>query len=145
MPMPVLNTRTCPDPGPVANLGHSQVNFGNVVVGTSSTLTETFQNTGDAALDISEITVGSPYYTQTNTCGSVVAAGTSCTFTLTFSPTKTGTHNSNIQIQDNAWTTPQFYYVYGTGVTAAQGADPNAPAQGQIHNHQPDNDHDADD
>ncbi len=146
LPPLVLNTRTCPDPGPVATLGHSQVNFGNVVVGTSSTLTETFQNTGDQPLDISQITVGSPYYTQTNNCGSVVAAGASCTFNITFSPTKTGTHNSNIQIQDNAWTTPQFYYTYGTGVTSSRGADPNAPAvQDQRRTMQPGDDNDADD
>lgn len=122
LPPLVLNTRTCPDPGPIVNLGHSQVEFGNVVVGNSSTIMETMKNTGDAELDISSVTIGTPY-TQTNNCGSVLAAGASCTWNITFTPTKDKTQNSQIMIFDNAWTTPQFYYLYGAGIS---GTDKNA-------------------
>jgi phospholipase C len=125
LPPLVLNTRTCPDPGPVVYIAHSQVEFGDVVVGTSSTITENFKNTGDADLDISSITIGTPY-TQTNTCPSVLAAGASCTFTITFTPTKDATQNSEIMVFDNAWTSPNFFYLYGTGVSSADQVRPNS-------------------
>ncbi len=133
LPPLVLNTQTCPDPGPVVSLGHSQVEFGDVAVGTSSTITETLQNTGDAALDISAILVNAPEYTQTNTCGSVVAAGASCTFKITFTPTKDAAQNSTLEILDNAWTDPQEYYLYGTGVS---GADRVRPDSKRLHSRQ---------
>ncbi len=125
LPPLVLNTRTCPDPGPVVYQSHTQVEFGDVAVGTSSTLTETFKNTGDANLDISSITIGTPY-TQTNNCPSVLAAGASCTFTITFTPTKDAIQNSQIMVFDNAWTSPNFYYLYGTGVSGAEQVRPNS-------------------
>ncbi len=126
LPPLVLNTRTCPDPGPVVSLGHSQVEFGDVVIGTSSTIKETLQNTGDAALNISAIIVNSPEYTQTNTCGTTVAAGASCTFSITYTPTKDAAQNSTLEILDNAWTDPQEYYMYGTGVSGADQVRPNS-------------------
>ena len=60
---------------------------------------------------------GTPY-TQTNTCGSVVPAYSSCSITFTFTPTEDATQNSTSTIYDNATTSPQTYYLYGTGVPA---------------------------
>jgi phospholipase C len=111
----VLSTGTCPDPGPIVDLGNGQVNFGNVVIGTSSSINRTLSNNGDVELDISSIVTGTPY-TQTNTCGSVVPASSSCTFTFTFTPTKPEKQNSTSVITDNASTSPQTYHLYGTGV-----------------------------
>jgi len=125
LPPLVLNTRTCPDPGTIVYESQSQVEFGDVAVGTSSTINETMKNTGDQALDISSITIGTPY-TQTNTCPSVLAAGASCTFTITFTPTKDAIQNSQIMVFDNAWTSPNFYYLYGTGVSGADQVRPNS-------------------
>lgn len=125
LPPLVLNTRTCPDPGPIVYESQSQVEFGDVAVGTSSTINETMKNTGDQDLDISSITIGTPY-TQTNTCPSVLAPGASCTFTITFTPTKDAIQNSQIMVFDNAWTSPNFYYLYGTGVSGADQVRPNS-------------------
>jgi phospholipase C len=126
LPALVLNTRVCPSDGPVLNLGNSKVDFGNVVVGQSSTLTRTMKNTGDQALDIDSITIGTPY-TQTNTCGSTLAAGASCTFTFVFTPTKDKTQNAQTTITDNASSSPQIYYMYGAGVNSAAEASPARP------------------
>jgi phospholipase C len=121
LPALVLDTRVCPSDGAVVNLGNSKVDFGDVVVGDSATLTRTMSNTGDAALDIDSIVLPSPY-TQTNNCGSTLAAGASCTFTFVFTPTKDKTQNAQCTITDNASSSPQIYYMYGEGTESAEKA-----------------------
>jgi phospholipase C len=140
LPPLVLSTRVCPSDGPVLNLGNSKVDFGNVVVGQSSTLTRTMKNTGNEALSIDSITIGSPY-TQTNTCGSTLAAGASCTFTFVFTPTKDKTQNAQTTITDNASSSPQIYYMYGAGVNSAAEATPRS----EIQSRQPKKDDDDND
>jgi phospholipase C len=125
IPAYILSTRVCPSDGAVVNLGNEKVDFGNVVVGTSATLTRTLQNTGDATLNLDSIVIpsGSPY-TQTNTCGSEVVAGASCTFTFVFTPTKDATQNSTCTLTDSASSSPQIYDLYGAGVASASEASP---------------------
>jgi phospholipase C len=131
LPSLVLNTRVCPSDGAVVNLGNSKVDFGDVVVGDSATLTRTMTNTGDATLDIDSIGIDSPY-TQTNTCGSTLAANKSCTFTFVFTPTKDKTQNGQCTITDNATSSPQIYYLYGEGTdSAVKAAESKAKRQQQ--------------
>jgi phospholipase C len=120
----VLSTRTCPDPGPIVDLGNGQVEFGNVVVGNSASISRTLKNEGDVELDISSIVTGTPY-TQSNTCGSVVPGNSQCTITFTFTPTKAKQQNSTSVITDNASTSPQTYHLYGTGVPNDSGVQPD--------------------
>jgi Abnormal spindle-like microcephaly-assoc'd, ASPM-SPD-2-Hydin len=117
------------------------VDFGNVVVGTSSSLARTIQNTGDATLNITSFAIpsGAPY-TQTNNCGSSLAAGASCTITFVFTPTKVATQNSTCTITDNASDSPQIYNLYGVGISGAPGQ-PNSTPKPQ----QPDDDDDLGD
>jgi phospholipase C len=125
LPPLVLSTRTCPPDGPVVSLGNAKVSFGDVQVGKTSTLTRTLSNTGSSALDITNITIGAPY-TQTNTCGSTVNAGASCTFTFKFTPTADKAQNAQCTIYDNATSDPQIYYLYGTGTSSAEKASQSA-------------------
>ncbi len=118
-PALILNTRTCPSDGPVVNLGNAKVEFGDVVVGQSETLQRTLANDGDSALTISSI-VTTTDYTQTNNCNGSVPAGETCTFNITFTPTKAGaTYDGKVTITDNATSSPQIYYTYGQGVASA--------------------------
>jgi phospholipase C len=121
LPSLVLSTRSCPSDGPVVSLGNAKVSFGDVKVGTTATLTRTLSNTGSSTLDITDITIGSPY-TQTNTCGSSVKAGGSCTFTFKFTPTADKAQNAQCTIYDNATSSPQIYYLYGTGTSSPEKA-----------------------
>src|SRR5216684_1834507 len=137
LPALILSTRTCPSDGAIVDLGNDKVDFGNVVVGKSATLTRTMKNTGDATLNItSEVIPSGAPYTETNTCGATLAAGASCTFTFVFTPTKTTTQNSTCTITDSASSSPQVYNLYGAGIAAAGGA-PTKLAQ------QPDDDDDG--
>jgi phospholipase C len=119
LPALILTDRVCPE-GPIVSLSDKNVDFGDVTVGTTSPpMTRTMTNTGDQTLEITSIVVTSTDYAQSNTCGSTLVAGASCTLTITFSPTKTGQDFQFINITDNASTSPQEFNLYGTGVTGA--------------------------
>jgi hypothetical protein len=72
------------------------------------TLKTTLSNTGSTALSISSLTItGSTTYSQTNTCGTSVAAGGSCTITVTFKSTEIGSFSGDISVSDNGGGSPQ--------------------------------------
>ena len=50
-----------------------------------------------------------------NTCGSSVAAGTSCTVGLTFKPTATGTRLATLEVTYTGAGSPQTMLLLGTG------------------------------
>jgi len=102
---------------PAVSLSATSLSFGNQLVGTTGALqTVTLSNTGSAALTISSIaTTGD--FAETNTCGSSVAAGGSCTITVTFTPSAAGTLNGQLAITDNAPNSPQLVSLAGTGTT----------------------------
>ncbi len=101
--------------GPVVKLSSLVLNFGNQVVGTTSAgKTVTLKNNGTLALNISSITVNGNF-SQTNTCGSSVAVGASCTITIQFSPTVIGDRTGVVTIADNAGPPTQTIHLFGTG------------------------------
>ena len=64
--------------------------FGDESTGsTSAAQSVTISNTGSAAATISSISASTPF-AETNTCGSSLAAGASCTASVTYAPTATG-------------------------------------------------------
>jgi hypothetical protein len=81
--------------------------FGSVAVNTSSSLTDTITNTSAVPLTIAHIKFtgsNTKYYTKTDTCPrspSTLAAGSTCTVTVTFTPTVTGSLNSTLTLTDN--------------------------------------------
>jgi hypothetical protein len=56
-------------------------------------------------------------FTQRNTCGGSVAAGSNCTISVTFSPTASGARTANVTVTDNAAGSPQSVSLTGTGTT----------------------------
>jgi len=80
------------------------LDFGNQSVGTTASLPVTLSNTGNASLAISTL-VTSPnfgYVGQTNDCGASVAAGSSCTINVTFSPPAAGPLSGMLTLIDNS-------------------------------------------
>ena len=88
-------------------------------VGTTSlaqTITLTFNGTPAlATLTINSIAATGDF-AVTNTCGGSVAAGKSCTISVTFTPTGTGTRTGQISITENADSTPLVIALTGTGI-----------------------------
>jgi hypothetical protein len=89
------------------------------VTGTTTTAqTATLKNTGNAALTISGITLGGTNATdfaQTNTCGATLAAGATCSISVTFTPASAASFIATISIADNAAGSPQTVTLNGTG------------------------------
>ena len=92
--------------------------FGNVKVGTSSPQSVTLTNNGGAQLNFTGITIigaNAGDFSETNTCGTSIAANASCTLTVTFKPTAIGARTANLKISDDGGGTPQRVYLRGTG------------------------------
>jgi hypothetical protein len=109
----------------VASVTPTTLAFGNVTTGTTSaSQTLTLHNTGGALL--TGITVGpfsSPRYSRPagaagGTCGATLAAGTTCTITVVFSPTATGLVNATLPITASVTVTGSPVSLSGTGVAA---------------------------
>jgi hypothetical protein len=75
--------------------------------------TVTLTNTGIDPLTITGLAITGDF-TQTNTCGASVAAGASCTISVTFTPTAPGTRTGTVSITDNAPGSPQIVSLTGT-------------------------------
>jgi len=100
-------------------LSATSLTFAAQLVGTtSSPQPVTLTNTGNAPLTVSSITATGAF-SQTNNCGSTVAAGASCSLSVVFSPTTTGTVTGSVSISDNAPGSPQTIALSGTGVAPA--------------------------
>jgi FtsP/CotA-like multicopper oxidase with cupredoxin domain len=93
--------------------------FATQVVGTTSAAqTVTVSNTGGVAVTINSILVTGDY-TQTSTCGTSLAAGASCSISVTFRPTASGTRTGSLSVNLAAPATSQTVSLSGTG-TALQ-------------------------
>jgi hypothetical protein len=96
--------------------------FGNQPVGTTSAASNvTLTNNGTATLNISGITLGgtNPSYfaTNANTCGSTLAAGLSCTVSLTFTPQTAIAAAATLSFSNDGPGSPQVASLTGTGTS----------------------------
>ncbi len=81
---------------------------------TSSPQTVTVTNTGTAAAAVSQI-AASGDFSEGNTCGTSIAAGGSCTVSVTFTPTASGSRTGSLTITSNASNSPTTVALTGTG------------------------------
>jgi len=103
---------------PLVSLSPTSLAFPSVAVDArSSPQSVALSNTGNATLMITSI-AASGDFSQTNTCGSSVGAGASCTISVTFKPTASGTRTGTVTIADNANPGAQTVSLTGTGVIA---------------------------
>jgi hypothetical protein len=85
----------------------------------------TLTNSGTAALSISSIAItgtNASDFAQTNTCPSglaTLAAGASCTISVTFTPSAAGGRTAALSVTDNASGSPQSVALSGTGSTSS--------------------------
>jgi hypothetical protein len=107
---------------PQAVLSPTTLAFPNTSAGTtSSALTATLSNPGNAPLTIAGITItgaNAGSFSETTTCGSTVAAGATCTVSVVFSPTAAGSFSASLSVADNASGSPQTAALTGTAVAS---------------------------
>jgi hypothetical protein len=104
--------------GTVVELNPTGLSFGVHQVGISSSQSTTLTNVGSTALNITGIAIGgtdADEFSQTNTCGSSVAAGKACTITVTFKPSERGGDSAAVAISDDGGGSPQKVSLSGAG------------------------------
>ncbi len=104
---------------PNVMLSPKSLTFATQKVGTTSAPQNiTLTNNGGGTLTISNISVtgtNAGDFTQTNNCPATLATMGTCTITVTFTPTATGSRTANVTITDNASSSPQNASLKGTG------------------------------
>lgn len=108
-------------PAPGVSFAPTSLTFSAQTGTTSAAQTVTLTNTGTAALTISGISIAGTNpidFAETNTCGSSVAASSSCTISVTFSPASATSFSAMLSVADNATGSPQTVTLSGTGTAA---------------------------
>ncbi|WP_433306461.1 choice-of-anchor D domain-containing protein [Actinoplanes sp. CA-030573] len=87
-----------PDNGSLISISPTTLGFGTVATGsTSAAQNVTVTNSGTAAAPVSGVSTTGDF-SQTNTCGSSIPAGGSCTVSVRFAPTATGSRTGNLTV-----------------------------------------------
>ena len=103
--------------GTVVQISPKKLSFPDTKVGTKSApLLVTIKNTGTGALNFTQILLSNANdFSQTNTCGTQIGPGASCTVSVTFAPSRTGLRTGMISITDDGGGSPQGVSLTGTG------------------------------
>ncbi|OLB64844.1 MAG: coagulation factor 5/8 type domain-containing protein [Actinobacteria bacterium 13_2_20CM_2_72_6] len=112
-----------PDNGSLISISPTAVGFGSVATGSASApQAVTVTNSGTAAAPVGAITTSGDF-SQTNTCGSSIPAGSSCTVDVTFRPAATGSRTGNLTVTASGIT--NTVPLSGTGVAPGPVLSPN--------------------
>jgi hypothetical protein len=107
---------------PQVTLTPTSLSFGNQTTGTTSnSATVTLNNTGTAYLSITGITLSGTNakdFLVSNTCGTIVASGATCTISVVYQPTVIGSETATLNIAGNQPGSPTTLALSGTGVVA---------------------------
>jgi hypothetical protein len=132
------STRSSPGIIPLAGTGvngsfltlyPSRIAFAPQQVGTASPAAVTIAvNTGNAPLSLTGINItgaNSPDFSQSNNCGSSLAAGSSCNVSVKFTPHSEGSHTANVSVSDSAPGSPQTVMLTGAATGLGLSASSN--------------------
>jgi len=112
-----------PDNGSLISISPTALGFGSVATGASSaTQAVTVTNSGSAAAPVTAVSTSGDF-SQTNTCGSSIGAGSSCTVTVKFTPTTTGSRTGDLTVAAAGVTST--VPLSGTGVAPGPILSPN--------------------
>ena len=105
---------------PQVSLSQNTADFGPQAVGAmTAPIGVVLSNFGSAPLTIGSIGISGTNaadFGQTNNCGAGLQAGGSCTISVAFAPSTTGSRTATLTIQDNAPGAPHSVALSGTGV-----------------------------
>jgi len=98
----------------VVSVSPTQLNFGTEKVNhRSSPMPVEITNTSTTTLQMGTISSSSVYFPQSNTCGSELAAGASCTVNPVFFPREKGQWSATLSINDKGGASPQTVTMSG--------------------------------
>ena len=111
--------------GTAVKLEPSNLDFGSVTVGQKSQPQNTIlTNVGKTRLHITDIRVtgNDPQdFLENNDCPQYLGGGKSCTISVTFQPTQTGSRTADVTIKDNGGAGPQQVALSGFGAPTCGG------------------------
>jgi hypothetical protein len=104
----------------VLGVSPNSLSFGNQARRTTSlSQSVTVSNTGAAPLTINNIRMGGTnpgqFALTSNSCGTILAVGSSCTISVAFSPTTPGSKTALVNVNVAAPATSQSVSLSGTG------------------------------
>src|ERR1700677_3788547 len=121
-------------PGSALTASPSSLSFGNEATGQDSTAqTVTVTNPNSSAVTVSSVSI-SGVFAQTSTCPSSLPAGGSCTVSVKFEPTTTGTAAGTLSVASSAPGSPLTVALSGTGTSTSTTALPASPSSLSIGN-----------
>jgi hypothetical protein len=94
----------------------SALNFGSIAIGASANLTLTLTNTGTAAVTNLALNLTGDYAVTVPCTATTLSPNTSCTATITFTPTALGQRNSTLTLISSDPSSPSQIPLTGTGV-----------------------------
>ena len=95
----------------------AKLTFAGQTVGTTSApQVVKLRNNGFVPMKVTSIEASGDF-AQTNTCGARLPARESCTISVTFTPTQTGSLTGSVDISDTAGGSPQHISLSGTGTS----------------------------
>ncbi len=101
------------------------LSFGNVNVGSSSTMLVTLTNAGTGSVTVSQATLtGAGFSTSGLSLPLILAPGTNAVFNVVFAPSTTGTFNGSVALSTNSSNSPGAISLSGTGITTLLSAGP---------------------
>lgn len=110
----------------VGALDPTQIDFGDIRPQTTSPAeTVLFENTGGASLSVTSVQITGPFSMDGVQAGTVITAGSSTTFDVTFEPLGPGQFSGSVTIESDAANSPHILELEGTAIiptlsTAAQ-------------------------
>jgi phospholipase C len=110
----VLRQRVCPAPDPIAPIAGG-LSFAAQLLGTTASKNVTVTNNSNRAIPISTVAVSGDF-AQENDCGAAVAANSSCTISVAFTPTALGIRRGRVAFTDRVTPTPYTTLLVGTGI-----------------------------
>ncbi len=117
-PLAVALTGTGTTSTPIVTFSPANIDFGSLQMGTTSNpWTVTLSNTSGVPVTFaSPIAIsGDPSFAQTNSCGTSLAAYSTCNVQVTFAPTIPGTFLGQLVVLINGNSVPQTVSLTGTG------------------------------
>jgi len=112
----------------------SSLSFGNVILGSNQSLSETVTNTGGSSVTISQATItGTGFSLSGISTPLTLTAGQSTTFSVKFAPTSAASASGDVTITSTASNATLTIPVTGTGVTQGTlGSNPTSLSFGNI-------------
>ncbi|HEX9111249.1 MAG TPA: choice-of-anchor D domain-containing protein [Terriglobales bacterium] len=117
-PLSIALSGTGTAPGQLA-VSPATLSFGNVVVGSSSSLNGTLNATG-AAVTISSDSIANEFTLSGISLPATIAAGSSASFTVTVTPKASGATSGSLSFTSNATNSPTVQSLTGSGTPPPQ-------------------------